>query len=1145
MSKFNGDVIKRVNDVLQKLNNNDKDVSSDEITEAINDLLSLKNLAEKREQAEKAKLQAQREAEEERARHIKKVTSLDLPVDFANAFNGDTRVQGVHADSVADGLILSLTNLGKVDIEYIAAVTGEEFKDVIYALKGSIYQNPETWGECFYKGWETAEEYLSGNLVRKFNIAQEANEKYNGYFKDNLEAIKRALPTAVATRDIYVTLGSPWVPADVIDDFIVHLFGRIVQGDAESYKTRHNALTGSWEIPAKSRYSYSVKSYSTYGTTRIAALNILEHTLNMRTIAVYDVIPCITNKSGYKRVINKQETAFAIEKQKKLIEEFQKWVWKDPVRKDRLEDIYCERFGYIKARRFDGSFLTFPNMSPSVQLYPYQKNAVARILFTPNTLLAHDVGSGKTYIMIAAAMELKRMGISPKNVFVVPNNIVGQWKQIFLTMYPAANLLCIEPKNFTLARRNSVLEKIRDNDYDGVIIAYSSFELIPLSKKFYEKQLEEQVIRTREDLKNSRIETPGLRHRLKSLQEELAKLKDKKLPQVYTFFDELNITHLFIDEAHNFKNVPIDTKTTGVLGISPIGSSKCADMLNKVRCVQKNNDGGGVVMATGTPITNSITDVYVLQNYLQSGELALLDLQSFDGWIGMFAESENSFEIDVDTNQFRMATRFSKFHNLPELTAIFSSVADFHSIANDGVLPVFNGYTDVLIGKSVELMRYLSQISRRADAVRHGAVNRTDDNLLKITTDGRKAALDIRLVDDKATFSYQSKAARCADNAYRIYAQTTPIKATQLIFCDVSTPKSTFNLYDEVARLLVGSGIKREEIAYIHEYETESRRNELFEKVRSGDIRILIGSTFKLGMGVNVQDKLIAIHHLDVPWRPADMVQREGRILRQGNTNKEVFIYRYVTEGSFDAYSWQLLESKQRFISELLAGSIAERSRSDIDDCVLNYAEVKALAVGNPVIKRRVETANELSKYVSLREKSVENKEKLRREVHELKADERELRRKIRDAELDNLYLEKSSFLLSKDERVELRQRIFSELCQNEMSTAERVIAEYRGFEVVLPANMLREKSYVWLRRIGNYYVELSETERGVLIRIDNFLDELPALIQKYKERSDFISQRIEAIERELEKTDEYSDRIEYLIKLLERIDEELGVKKK
>ncbi len=1154
--------------LLDMLTGVDGNFSSAEIKAAIDKLRKAKLAAERREELEeyrKEKREAARKAAEEKAQkeaHVREVTCMDLPLDWENVFNRDVRTQGVHADSISDGLVYSLSNLGRVDIEYISSITGEDYKTVIGALKGSIYQNPETWDECFYKGWETSEEYLSGNMMRKWKAAKDANKEYNGYFADNIRAIEKVLPPTVATKDIYVTLGSPWVPADVIDDFIEYLLGDWRRywysiNDEEDFHTKHDELTGTWEIPFKSRYNHDVKVTRTYGTDRINALHILERTLNMKSVAVTDEVVCNTNSSGKKRVINQSETILAIEKQNKMIKAFQKWVWEDERRKERLEVIFENNFSCVRRRIFDGSFLRFPDMSPAINLYPYQKDAVARILFTPNTLLAHDVGAGKTYVMIAAAMEMRRMGLSEKNMFVVPNNIVGQWKNIFYAMYPSANILCVEPKSFAPSKRESVLERIRDEDFDGIIIAYSCFEQIPLSKEYYQNQLidEQELIAEIAGKKNKATS------RLKKKQEAVSKALSElavAMDDLYNgvYFDDLGITRLFVDESHNFKNVPIETKADKVLGISASGSKKCQDMMDKVRMVQKKNDGAGVVFATGTPITNSITDAFIMQMYLQSGELAMLDLQSFDSWIGMFAERSTEFEIDVDTSSYRLATRFSKFHNLPELTSLLSSIADFHQVDTSVGIPQIDGYADALVSKTNEFADYLKDISQRAEDVRKGYVSRKDDNMLKITTDGRKAALDLRLVDPNAMFTYQSKVARCVENVADIYFRTTAQKSVQIIFCDTSTPKTGFNIYDEVKTMLQSKGIPADKIAFIHDAETEAQRNAMFAEVRNGDIRVLLGSTFKLGLGVNIQDKLIALHHIDVPWRPADMTQREGRILRQGNTNSKVQLFRYITEGSFDAYSWQLLETKQRFITGLLSGSLTERSGTDIEDTVLDYAEVKALAVGNPLVKERVETANELSRYLTLQRKLVESRIRMEKELLEMPGKKSNQENNILGCEADIAYYTgwkqanpaPSDNKVKKDvaeKRKQLRDYIHSSLMGYVLEPKEKILMTYRGFEIILPVNMTREKPYVWLKRNGRYYVELGDTNTGNLIRIDNFLDDLQTHLDKLNKGLAKLWERERQLKEELRKEESFSDEIENCRQKLEKLDKKLGVDKK
>lgn len=1092
--------------------------------------------------------------------------NMELALSWDEAAQPSHDSAAVQTCSISDALILSLSNLGEVDLGYISAVTGADEQVIIDALRGAIYQNPERWDGCPSKGWETAEEYLSGNLVRKWREAKKADAQYKGMFRGNMEAIERMLPPMVSTEEIYITLGSPWVPTDVIDAFILYLCGdpfRYIQcEDAQrellwsSFQTKHDEITGTWEIPNKFRYCHNVAVSKTYGTERMEALHIMEKTLNLKKIAVMDEICCPECTSGYKLVINQAETATALEKQQKMIKEFQTWVWTDEKRKKRLEKIFVDNYGCVKQRMFDGNFLTFPGLSPHIHLYPHQKNAVARIIFTPNTLLAHQVGAGKTYVMIAAGQELRRMGLSRKNMYVVPNSIVGQWKRMFQDMYPEAKLLCVEPKSFVPKKREDVLKRMRDYNYDGIIMAYSCFEQIPLSRNYYMEELQRKRDMISSVIQEEGKATTKILRKKESLEKALSQLLtavDDMYDTIY--FDELGITRLFVDEAHNFKNIPIETKMDGVLGVSVTGSKKCQDMLDKVRMVQQNNGGKGVVLATGTPVTNSVAEVYVLQQYLQSGELELLGLQNFDSWVGMFAEKQEEFEIDVDTSAYRLATRLVKFHNLPELTALLASVADFYQVEDAAGIPVFSGYEDIVVDKTPAFSRYLDDISVRADDVRTGRVSRREDNMLKITTDGRKAALDLRLVEAAATFSPCSKVARCAEKVAEIYRATQDKAGTQLVFCDLSTPKAEFNIYAELKRLLMEEAISEDQIAFIHSAETAASRATLFARVRRGDVRVLIGSTFKLGMGVNVQNHLVALHHLDVPWRPADMTQREGRILRQGNESEQVHIYRYVMQGSFDAYSWQLLETKQRFIAALLSGSLEQRSGADVDDTVLNYAEVKALAVGNPQLKRRVEAANQLERFTALQRKLVQTKLKLQKELLETTKRIEKQEEHIRNCHADwidyqkwkKIHLVDMDASMSKEEtdrrraqRAELTKLVQSYV----MEENETVCMSYRGFDVVLPAYMTKEKPFVWLSGRGKYRVELGDTEVGNLVRLDNALEGMGMHLSQLRRSLVELRQREMDIRGELNKEEGYSEQIQYYKNQVELLDQKLGVYK-
>lgn len=1069
------------------------------------------------------------------------VTSMELPMDWENFYAEDPKTKDIHVSGISDGFVKCLNNKGRVDIEYIAYITGEEYKTVIEKLKGSIYQNPDTWGECFFEGWETADEYLSGNVRKKLKTAVEMNALYNGYFDENVKALSKVIPPAVSAEDIYVTLGSPWIPTDVIETFLTEITGFRLN----SYQVRHDENIGTWEVNEVGHYSFLDYGFrNKYGTTRRTAMDIFQRTLNMQSVAVMDVVKSDFTKSGKQSILNKEETVLALEKQALLIKDFKEWIWKSEKRKKRLEEIYEEKYCSLKQRHFNGAFLEFPDMNPEISLFPYQRDAVARILFTPNTLLAHDVGSGKTYVMIAAGMELKRMGLSEKNLYVVPNNLVGQWRQIFQEMYPAAYVKCVDSNAFTPAKRGKVLEEIRDGGYDAVIMAYSCFTMIPISNSYRVSELHRELDECRK-VKNQKAGKAT-----QKLLNKMSKLNDKIIEQMSekeeegVCFDQLGITRLFVDEAHNFKNVPIDTKIEMVMGINKAGSVKCRDMMDKVHIVQHQNSGGGVVFATGTPITNSITDAFIMQQYLQGGELKILELENFDSWVGMFAEKCTNFEIDVDTSNYRMATRFSRFHNIPELTSMLATFSDFHQMDETAGIPKHDGYEDAQIPKTRTFSEYLKEISNRAEIVRSGRISRTEDNMLMITTDGRKAALDMRLVNEKAGFTTSSKVFYCAEKVAEIYRETAAKKCTQLVFCDTSTPKAGFNIYDELKKILLKMGVSAEDIAYVHDAATEKKRDKLFEEMRQGKIRILIGSTFKLGLGVNVQDRLIALHHLDVPWRPADMSQREGRILRQGNQNEYVRIFRYITEGSFDAYSWQLLETKARFIADLLSGSVKERTGGDIDDTVLNYAEVKALAIGSPLIRERVEAANELSRYVILQRKAVAQREYFGKEMQEIPLKIERIERILPLVRSDAEHYEENYRIYTEEERREIRKLIFQQTHLDEPSRKEVVIVNYQGFDVVAPENTSEMNPVVYLVREHRYMVDVGGSDVGGLVRIDNFLEKLAEKYAELKNRLEDYQNREVFLKKQLEKETDYSAQIEEYQKKVEEIDRLLGVDK-
>ena len=1101
------------------------------------------------------KLEQQRKREEEartRKEHIYNVTCMELPLDWVNEFDSDASTNDITADSVSDGLIICLNKLGRVDIEYISSITGESYKDVICKLKGSIYQNPILWEECFYKGWETADEYLSGNIRKKLEIAKEANKEYDGYFGDNVEALETVMPGRIKASDIYVTLGSPWIPVGVIADFCE----AISDIPVSEWEVKHDDITGSWEVKLSKRgrergYTfktlndkYSVKEKHGHIWKR-DFVQVINRTLNMKSVEIY-----LTRNDG-SREIDKSLTLLALEKQEQLKKDFQEWIWEDENRKERLVELYDSTYSCIKQRNYDGGFLEIPGINQDISLYKYQKDAIARIIFSSNTLLAHEVGAGKTYIMIAAGMEMKRLGMSRCNMYVVPNNILGQWKKTFLQMYPNVNLKVVDSKDFTPKKRQKVLMDIRDNEYDAVLMVYSCFTMIPVSEDKISEMLDEEYKELQEIVYDEEKNTTRTVKKMAKLIEEIQKTKEEKLKEEEEqgdniCFENLGVTRLFVDEAHNFKNVPIDTQITKVMGISKTGSAKCKDMLMKVRIVQNDNDGKGVIFATGTPITNSITDAFIVQKYLQNGELKILGLQSFDGWVANFAEMATNFEVDVDTSGYRMATRFSMFHNIPELTTILSSVADFHEMDGTSGLPSHDGYEDVVVRKTREFSEFLKNISERADKVRSGKVSRKIDNMLKITTDGRKAALDLRLIDNSHSFTVSSKVFQCADKVAEIYRNTEVKRSTQLVFCDTSTPKMAFNMYDELKGLLVKMGVNSDEIVFIHEGTSEARKEKIFSDMRGGKLRVLIGSTFKLGLGVNVQDKLIALHHLDVPWRPADMVQREGRILRQGNENNSVQIFRYITEGSFDAYSWQLLETKQRFITDLLSGYKAGRSGQDIDDTVLDYAEVKALAIGNPLVKQRVETANKLTKYKILQQKLTKHRQEIQTELKTLEPRLTEIEDRIEYLKQDSKIFEESDIKYSvsdKEEYMKLICRTINAASKDsELNKEEKELFEYHGFTIITSRHFSYEHPVLFIQKSGKYIVRLGDNQNGYIQRIENKLRWLKkGLDEALTERKD-IEKRIRSIGKELNSGESYSIEIEECTNELNKIDMLLDV---
>lgn len=918
------------------------------------------------------------------------------------------------------------------------------------------------------------------------------------------EKVKEHLPRPeheITYKDIEVSPGVPWVSKRIIQDFVYY----IVRKDHKypDHNVNYEPITGNWFIGNKNSANYYPSCISKYGIKEYNALYILEATLNLREIKIHK-----NNK------YDEETTLAALEKQRVVNELFKNWVWLDEDRKWEIEEAYNNLFGKYKKQHYDGSGLEFPDMNKDYELFDYQKDAVQKIISNSNTLLAFDVGAGKTYIMIAAAMLMRQQGLSRKNMFVVPNNIVGQWEKMFTELYPSARLFVIEPKSFKAPVRDKVIRQMKYGDYDGIIIAYSCFEMIPLSIKYIQSRMHEKLgmlnaaIRRIGYERGSQAALTKERDNIIKLTHELIEDMDYD-PEMLTF-DELEINTLFLDEAHNYKNVPIRTKLRNLRGINTKGSLKCYEMLQKVRSVQVSDKGHGVVFATGSPLCNSLADAYTMQMYLQYEDMERNRLEVFDNWVKTFAKPEKVAEVDVDAQHYRYVTRFSKFFNLPELSRMFSDVAVFHAMETEDGLPETEGYTDCVIEKNDDLTAYMLFLASRTDTIREGGVSPKEDNMLKVSTDGRKAALDLRLVK-KEQPSETSKITECTKNVKRIYDENAD--CAQLIFCDYSTPKKDeFNVYREIKDRLINMGIPDKEIAFIHSYKTEERKVALYENVNAGKVRVLIGSTFKLGIGVNVQQRLKAIHHLDVPWRPADMIQREGRIIRKGNTYENVYIFRYVCEGSFDAYSWQILENKQKFISQFLMGSAYQREAKDLEENVLSYAEVKALALSDPRMRTLAEKENELTNIRILNNKFIESRRNMTIDIENAGSDIKNLRELIQASEINREELADKS----KSDYKELRKELSDILIPESIIEENILLGEFWGYKIFTPNAQRQTKPIILLKKNGAVYrIEMGDSHTGNALRVTNFLESLDKFIEErhkmIKEKQDYIEQAKQA----------------------------------
>ena len=1035
-----------------------------------------------------------------------------------------------HVDTPAEALAVSIGEKGKVDLPYMAELLGtpEDFGRITEELRGVIFQDPSD------QNWKTADEYLSGNVRNKLQIARLAAAN-DPTFAVNVEALTAAQPKDLDATEIDVRLGATWISPDVIQKFMNETF-QIPFYLRYAIRVKFSPSTAEWRIEGKTKTGPNdVMAYETFGTARASAYKILEDTLNLRDARVYDTVEDDSGKP--KRVLNKKETMLAGQKQQAIKDAFANWVWQDPQRRESLVKQYNELFNSTRPREYDGSHIHFVGMNPEITLREHQRNAIAHVLYGGNTLLAHEVGAGKTFEMAASAMEAKRLGLCQKSLFVVPNHLTLQWAQEFLHLYPSAKLLVASKKDFETANRKKFCARIATGDYDAVIIGHSQFEKIPLSFERQERIIQEQIDEIQSgiaDLKHSSGEKFTIKQMEKSrkqLEAKLEKLRAAERKDDVVTFEELGVDRLFVDESHAFKNLFLVTKMRNVAGLSTSEAQKSSDMFGKCRYMDDLTGGRGVVFATGTPVSNSMVELYTVMRYLQYGTLQQKGLTHFDCWASTFGETTTSIELAPEGTGYRARTRFAKFFNLPELMTMFKEVADIKT-SDQLHLPVPEAKFETVLVKPSEIQKEMVQsLSERAGKINAGMVDASEDNMLCVTNDGRKIGLDQRLMNPLLPDDPNSKLNACVRNVLRIWEEGTEQRLTQLLFCDLSTPKGDgqFNVYDDVKKKLLAAGVPESEVAFIHTADTEAKKKELFSKVRTGQVRILLGSTAKMGAGTNVQDRLVAVHHLDVGWKPSDMTQRNGRIIRQGNRNKEVQIYQYVTEGTFDAYLYQTLENKQRFIGQIMTSKSPVRSCEDVDEQVLSYAEVKALCAGNPLIKEKMNLDVEVAKLKVL--KADHQSQKYRLEDKLLK----EFPASIQCQKAEIAALQQDAKVVESNPQVKdgfcgmtVKGMYFEDklaagerllLACKEMPIAETVtLGHYRGFGLDLRFDTFRNEYQAVLRGATSHFVPLGTDARGNLTRLDNALDSFPDRIARAESQLQTLYQQRDAAQVEVEK---------------------------
>lgn len=1059
------------------------------------------------------------------------------------------KVEVHHVDNANEALMISLAEKGKIDFDYMMTIYHHSKEDIIDELHGFIYKLPNILDKDS-EVYVTSDEYLSGNIREKLAEAKLAAEIDSSY-EEHVQALTNALPKELTASEIEIRIGATWVPTDIYNDFVYELLG--TSYFSKRYiEVTYSSHTGNWNISGKGMDRGNVKAEKTYGTHRANGYRLIEDCLNLKSTKIYDYE---YNDDGKKEaILNKKETMIAQQKQDAIKEAFQNWIWNEPKRRTRLVEIYNNTFNSIKPREYHGEHLTFPSMNPEISLRPHQKDAVAHILYGQNVLLAHVVGAGKTFEMVAACMELKRLGLAQKSMFVVPNHLVEQWGAEFLQLYPSANILVTTKRDFEKNNRKRLFSRIATGEYDAVIVGHSQFEKIPMSIERQRQTITdeiENITKGIQDLKannGARFTIKQLEKTKKNLKTRLEKLNKTDRKDDLITFEELGVDHLFVDEAHYYKNLFLFTKMRNVSGLATTEAQKSSDMYMKCRYIDEITKGKGIVFATGTPISNSMTEMYTMQRYLQYGLLEKYNLQNFDSWASTFGETVSAIELSPEGNGYRMKTRFSKFYNLPELISMFKEVADIKT-ADMLNLPVPKAhYENIAVKPSPDQKEIVTQLGERAEIIRNGGVDPSEDNMLKITNDGQKLALEQRLIDETLDDFEGSKVNACVQNVLKIYNETVEIKGTQLIFCDKSTPKKDiFNIYDDIRKKLLESGIDENEIAFIHHAKSDIQKKELFAKVREGKIRILIGSTSKMGAGTNVQTRLVASHDLDCPWRPSDLEQRAGRIIRQGNQNKDVHIYRYVTEGTFDAYLYQLVENKQKFISQIMTSKSPVRTAEDIDEASLNYAEIKALASGNPKVKEKMELdakvsklkiakANYLSQKYELEDKVAEYYPKRLSTIqHRIKGLENDIQqRKI----LNDFTMNIKD--ISYTDKEKGGQAILL-ACHQYKGEEEIEIGEYRGFKMYLSYDSFQQYHKLILRGVLSHTVELGSDTFGNIKRIDNVIDGLDKKLeienQLFKETTLQFSNAKEEIQKPFDKENELNELNQRLSKLNKELD--------